>query len=144
VLAGQGLLIGLAVAGFDCLPHDLRSNAPLAKSLADAPLAQLLVLLAQAGVSLGKGRFVQVAVFLDAGDNLSDGSRATLARLGLRWKKPARTGEELTLRRAPEGSESARSAEPVNRVRSSPREHPYPKRLNFFFSGTAVVWPQMD
>ncbi len=64
VLAGEGFFVGLAVAGFEGLVDESRANALLLQVLADAALAQLFVLLAQAGVGFGKGLVVEIAAAL--------------------------------------------------------------------------------
>ena len=54
VLAGEGFLIGLGVAGFEGLIDEFRAYALLLQVLANAALAQLLVFMAQAGIGFAK------------------------------------------------------------------------------------------
>ena len=79
VLARQGFLVGLAVAGVQGFGDERGSYALLLQILADAALAQLFVLLAQAGVGFGEGRIVQVAVLAEADEDGRNGGLAPLA-----------------------------------------------------------------
>src|ERR1035437_9351595 len=65
VLPPQSPLIGLAIARFQRLGNQLAIPALLLQIVPPPPLAQLLILLAQPRIGLGKGNIVQVAVLLE-------------------------------------------------------------------------------
>ena len=68
MLAGEGFFVGLVVAGGDGLVDQVRMYALLLEVLANAPLAHLLVFMAEAGVGFGEGLVVEKAVLFEADD----------------------------------------------------------------------------
>src|SRR5208283_4337601 len=66
--------------------------ALLLQILANAAHTELFVLLAQAGVSLGKGRVVQIAVLLEAPEGLGDDGVAPLIWLDAGLHQAAQLG----------------------------------------------------
>ena len=84
MFAGQSFFVGLGVTGFERLGDQFGRDALLLQVLADAALAQLLVLLAQAGVGLGVGLIVQIPLFLEACDDGCDDGLAVFAGLDAR------------------------------------------------------------
>ena len=81
MLAGEGFLVGVGVAGLDGIGDDLLWDAFLGEVLADAAQTEFFILLAKAGVDFGVGGVVEVAVFLEAGDGGVDDGIAVIVRL---------------------------------------------------------------
>jgi len=79
VLAGEGLLVGVGIAGFDGVGNNLAGDAFLGKVLADAALAEFLILLAEARVDFGVGCVVEIAVLFESSDGVCDDGISAIA-----------------------------------------------------------------
>ena len=92
VLAGQCFFVGRPVAGFQGLGNQLAPDALLLQVLAHAPHSELLILLAQPGVRLGKDCVVQIAVIVQTSQDSRQNSLAPFARLDARLHQPPQIG----------------------------------------------------